>query len=102
MSFTVVKKEYRPVAEWYQDIYGATVSDATISRWKNLGIMVNGKRKTLRTVLLGGRTCTTREWLIEFRECQIEPMPAIERGPTTKQLERAKNSAESFLAAEGI
>ncbi|XZE21062.1 hypothetical protein SH449x_000955 [Pirellulaceae bacterium SH449] len=102
MIKSVGKSEYRPVQELHAEMYGLPVCKQTVSRWKKHGKTTSGQLRTLKTVFLGGKTCTTREWLADFMEDHIEPSPAMERGPTTKQLERAKNSAESFLAAEGI
>ncbi|MFN7841280.1 MAG: hypothetical protein ACK5N9_06095 [Pirellula sp.] len=102
MIKSVAKTVYKPVAELHCELYGVRVCKQTVSRWRNYGRRIGGRLKTLRTVVIGGQTCTSPEWLREFLENQSEPQPAFERGPTAKQLERSQAAAEAFLTAEKI
>jgi hypothetical protein len=98
----MLKTRYESVTKLHEEIYGRTITTSTRWRWEKKGRIVNGKVRTLRTVRVGGRTCTTPEWLREFLETHNDPMPASERGPTAKQLERSQAAAEAFLTAEKI
>jgi hypothetical protein len=78
---------------------GRRVSVNTIWRWCTRG--VHGVR--LRSVLLGGRRCTTRPWLQEFTEvitaAAEPPGPAVPEVRTQRQRRGAAERAAEELRA---
>jgi hypothetical protein len=83
------KMSYKPVIELCKTIYGYEPRGATVSRWKGIG----RKGKTLRTVFLAGRVCTSEEWLREFIEGE-----AVPASPSTAPAKRSSKRAAADLA----
>jgi hypothetical protein len=97
-----MKSEFGLVKELLKSIYGVNTASNTISRWVHAGRKVRGEVRTLRVARINGKLYTKPEWLRAFLEEELEAPSAVERGPTTKQLQRAQTEAEKFLASEGI
>lgn len=73
------------------------LSPSTIFRWTHRG--VRGRR--LRTVLIGGRRFTTRDWLDQFLNHDPDVQPTPEARPTARR-EREVAAAQAHLATLGI
>ncbi len=78
---------------------GKRADPATIWRWAKVGILKNGERVRLETIVVGGSLCTTREAAYRFIERlsgvarDADPRPARQR---QRDIERAE------LATAGI
>lgn len=94
--------DFMLVVDLHEKMYGHRPAVNTVSRWITTGRKVRGVRRTLRIARIGNRPHTTAEWLRAFKEDELPPLAEIDRGPTNKQLQRAQQAAESFLAAEGV
>lgn len=91
---SIGRRKFRPVREIYQDLYGYTPTNTSITRWKNQG---------LKTARVANRLCSTDEYVIAFVEGgeRIEP-PKFEKPLSVAAQAKADAKTEKELAAEGI
>jgi hypothetical protein len=88
------KRNYRPVKEIFQDLYGYTPASTSITRWQAQGF---------KTARIGKWLCSTDELVIAFVEGgeRIAP-PSIEKQRSEAATAKALEQVDRDLAAEGI
>ena len=91
---SIGRRKFRPVREIYQDLYGYTPTNTSITRWKNQG---------LKTARVANRLCSTDEYVIAFVEGDDRiAQPIIEKQRSEAATAKALAESEKFFAAERI
>jgi len=78
------------VPQWVFEFSGFKPCRSTVFRWKTRGC----RGKKLKTFRIGGRVCTTAEWLLEFfsdDETEVHPKPS-----------KAALEAAAYLESQGF